>query len=126
MRGNRIVGLIIEVLLLFSLGLICVKTYSGDPSDISYNEYVMNPFVYIYLGLYAMKVIFNRSVNNLKYLFYVAFGIFIIGMRFYEKLNLMSSVKYICLGTIVALVIYHILEITGSSKKNSSETTNIQ
>ena len=93
MIGNKVVGVIVEVLMLIMIGLICIKVHSGDPASANYSDYVMVPFVYAYLGFYALKIIFNRSSSNLKYLFYFAFGVLILGVRFYVNVDLVGSIK---------------------------------
>ena len=66
MIGNKVVGVIVEVLMLIMIGLICIKVHSGDPASANYSDYVMVPFVYAYLGFYALKIIFNRKTEGYK------------------------------------------------------------
>jgi uncharacterized membrane protein len=117
MARKKVLGTVTELILLFMIFIVGIKVFSGNPAEASYNDYVMVPFIYIYLGLYALKIFVNRSASNLKYMFYAAFGILILGIRFYVDIDLVDSVKYISLGAIVVLVVYHIIEILKLFKK---------
>ena len=107
--NRKVIDFIVEVALLVTTLLMGWKVIVGNPEEASYADSVIMPLAIVYVALYALKIFLLKVQSKLKYLFYLAFGALMLGLRFYEKVELTSSIKYIAIGCVAALAIYHVL-----------------
>lgn len=109
--NRRFLEIGLEILLIVATLLMGWKVIIGEPTSVGYADDVIMPYSVIYIGLYALKIFILRVQSKLKYLFYVAFGALMLGLRFYAQIELTASIKFIAIGCVALLLIYHILSL---------------